>query len=341
VISSRILDASKSEEINGVKVFRQDVIYLPQIPYVIPIRSDLLNKIIKIYEIDVIHAHTVEFVSSYFAFKEARKLKKPFVVSLHGMKRTTGRIFVDIVSNILDYTISRKIVKSADAVVALSDELKRRAVSLGAPLERIRVIPNGVDIEDLTSAKGLSRKCLSLSNEDFIVGFVGRLYPIKGISYLIEAGKSLISQIPNLKVVIVGDGPLKEALIEKTESARDRFVFTGYVEDARQLFPLFDICVLPSLSEGLSTTMLESLSYGIPVISTNVGAAKDIIQNGFNGILVPTKDSKAISESIRHLYEDKKMRAWMGVNAKKAIIDSYGWDKIIPKLEKLYQELLN
>lgn len=340
VLSSRILGTPKFEEIKGIKVFRQEVIYLPYIPYVIPVEINLIDKIIETYKIDVIHAHTVEFVSSYFAFKEAKKWKKPFVISIHGMKRTTGRKIVDVASDVFDHMVSRKIVKNADAIIALSNELALRAVELGASLDKVKVIPNGIDLEVATNPRRLSRREFSLSYDDFVVGFVGRLYPIKGVNYLVRAGKSLIDEIPNLKIVIVGDGPLRGALMKETESVRDRFIFTGYVEEARRFFPLFDLFVLPSLSEGLSTTLLEALSCGVPSIVTSVGAAKDIIQNGFNGVLIPPKDSEAISESIRRVYKDDGLRAWIGANAKKTIRDSYVWNKIVPKIEDLYQELL-
>lgn len=215
-----------------------------------------------------------------------------------------------------------------DVFVAISKDIEIELDSVGIPDSRIHYIPNGVDTGEFRprhpEEKLRQRSDLGVADK-FIVSFVGRLDPVKGIEVLLEAWKDVVSENPNAHLFIIGTGPQKMELVTyASEAGISKHVeFVGKVQDVRAFLGASDIFVLPSLSEGVSNALLEAMATELPVIATSVGGTKELIKDGINGILIPPEDSGAISRSITHLINDVDLRLELGKKARDFVLKNY------------------
>lgn len=182
-------------------------------------------------------------------------------------------------------------------------------------------------------------------NQEII--FVGRLVERKGIKYLIRALSEIKDDIKH-KLIIIGDGPERQALEELTRQFKieDRVKFTGRISD-ENLYRYYRYCsflVLPAVYdkkgdiEGLGVVLIEAMSHLKPVIASSAGGITDVVEDGVNGLLVPPGDVSALAQAIRTLATDTKLRKEMGERAKKSIDERFNWDKIVNKLISLYRQ---
>ncbi len=180
---------------------------------------------------------------------------------------------------------SRKILRDADAVLALTGHMKKEMTRI---LEReIVVVPNGIDLEEFL----VPTKSFNYSNYKTII-FVGRLNPVKGVRYLIKAMRFVLEKEPNCKLLIVGDGEERAELeaLSVQLGIKESIQFAGAVphEKVRTYLQQADVFVLPSLSEGFPLVILEAMACGLLIVATRVGGIPDILKDGINGYLVNT-----------------------------------------------------
>lgn len=192
----------------------------------------------------------------------------------------------------------------------------------------------------------LSRDDLKFSNDDIIIVTVGRITKDKGyhilkdsISYVLKETK----HTSKVKFLVIGNGAyLEEMKNELSEHIKvDRVSFLGYRDDIKEILPLCDIFVLPTLHETLSNALLEASEFELPLIASNVGGVPEIIKNGENGFLVPPSDSDALKNAILKLAHNKLLREKMGENAKKNLKVNFSEDNIVEKIDCIYQKILN
>lgn len=293
-----------------------------------------LSSLIKIYEInpDILHCQSI--FSGIAGFSIKKVLKIPYIIYGRGS---------DVNSNwILKNRVSRITLGNADSIVALSSDMKEKLAKIGG--KNICIIPNGIDLENYgNQCRNEMRNKMKIRPADKIIIYVGRLHQIKGIEYLIKALEILKVQSFDFKLLVVGYGDRKSEL-EKMASnlgLEDEIIFVGKVpnSDVPKYLSAADIFVLPSLSEGFPTVILEAMASGLPIIATNVGAATDIIENGKNGFLVEPKDSKEIAHKILSIFGDKDLYHNISLdNREKAKI--YDWKGIVKALEIVYLRCL-
>jgi len=197
-----------------------------------------------------------------------------------------------------DRLLSRALLKLLRVrVVAVSRQVADRLGTI-VPGKEITVIAPGIDIERFAPGdKQLARRRLGLNAGWRIVGSVGRLHPIKGHRFLIEA----LHELPDyLHAVLVGDGPVRAELeqLAKELALSERVHFLGHRDDLECIYPAFDVFCLPSLSEGLPRTLLEAQASGIPVVATNVGGVPEAVCD-VSGLIVPPADANALAAAIR------------------------------------------
>lgn len=159
---------------------------------------------------------------------------------------------------------------------------------------------------------GVTREVLGVGASSFVIGTVGRLTPVKGIEYVLQAVALLVHQSPmsQIHIVVVGDGPLREALegLARGLGIHDRVTFLGERHDVPLLLGLLDVFVMPSLHEGIPMALLEALAAGCPVIASDVGGVPEVIRDGVDGMLVPSKDPAAIAKAISALQMSEPLR---------------------------------
>jgi glycosyltransferase involved in cell wall biosynthesis len=209
---------------------------------------------------------------------------------------------------------------------------------------RMVVIPNGVSEEALAPGidRAAARRRLDLSPDGPVIGAVSRLAWKKGVSHLLDAVPSLLEAVPEVTVLLVGDGPLRGDL--EAQAARlgvaGRVLFLGPRRDASTLLPAFDVLVLPSVVEGMSNTLLEAMAARLPVVATDVGGNPEVVVDGETGFLVPPGDPGRLAAATLKLLQAPEMARDMGAAGRRRVEAHYRADAMVRRIEGLYDGLL-
>jgi len=334
------------EEFHGVRIFRvKPLHYFSGIDYGISFPLPDIIRIMKRFDIDVVHGIVEYAPSTISGVFLSSILRKPFVLTLQGAGITFGISYVDLIVNGFDHTLARVISSRTKTGILLSKNLVARARKIGLSQGKIRIIPTSIPyVEEFAPQSvdaSIARKELGVDNK-VVVCFVGRLVRLKGLSFLLQAQKALQKSVPNLHLLIVGYGPDKPLLESMAKSFDLKATFTGYVE--RNKIPSYlsaaDIFVNPSLTEGLPLTVMEAMAMERAVVATDVGGTSDLIRNGENGFLIPSRDVGSLASAIRTLALDDKLRQRMGLAGRDTIMKDFSWSSITQKVEKVYEEAL-
>jgi glycosyltransferase involved in cell wall biosynthesis len=175
--------------------------------------------------------------------------------------------------------------------------------------------------------------------EVLFLGLVGRR---KGIYDLLEAFKEALNQVPEIHLTVGGNGEVEKArLLADNLEINKNITFAGWVggEQKEHLLKRASFYVLPSYNEGLPVSLLEAMSWNMPVISTRVGGIPELVDHGIDGFLIDAGDQKSLSESIALLARNEKLRQQMGDNARRKIENNFSREVVLPELENLYQSL--
>ena len=278
---------------------------------------------------DVIHAHWT--ISGLIALLVGKWYKKPVVLTVHGS---------DI--NVLNKKFLLKllngfILSHMDCVIAVSPVLEETLRKMGVMQERLRYIPNGVDIEEfypVSTDYPVTNRIL----------WVGRMSKEKGLDILIKAMREVVQDVPQAQLILVGDGPERGAVEQmiKDYHLGEHIHLEGLQShlEMPRYFRMSQIFVLPSAYEGFPLVVLEALASGLPCIASNVGGIQAVIENGVNGYLVPPKDASELSFKIIELMSNPEVVKEMGKNAREKVKDHYSWDKIADRTIDFYQHAM-
>jgi len=281
--------------------------------------------------------HTSIFYANFFG-RLAALFKRPKAIITEERSMYTQKRFYHVFFDRILSTFTDKIIVCSNSVLEFT--VKQEKIKK----EKFCLIYNVPDTErfDIPETKEELRLKYNFSNGHFILGSVGSLIPKKGHRFLIEAAIELTKHIPELKIVIVGDGESKQTLSSLTEKAdlQEKFIFTGARKDVPELMKIMDVFILPSLQEGFPRTLLEAMYIGLPIIATNISGIPEIIINGENGLLIPSKNSKAIEDSVLDIYRDINLRNRLGRNARKTIQSRFLLQNYVNRLEGLYLDLM-
>lgn len=231
----------------------------------------------------------------------------------------------------------RFIWKNAAAVISNSQGLKALAEKT-EPKQEIGVIYNGVDVENFKPARE------NINREKFIITpGASRITARKGLKYLIEAVRKISDEYPQLYLKIMGDGNNRAELESLTESLglKNKVEFLGRVprEKTAPYYQESSAFVLPSLNEGMSNAMLEALATGLPIISTDTGGAKELVEDEKNGFIIKAKNSDDIARKIEILINDEELRKNMGA-ASRALAEKMSWEKVAGDYHDLYKKII-
>ena len=217
------------------------------------------------------------------------------------------------------------------------------ATQLGVPLRVISHLPNGVDPcrfrppspEDRRAA----RQLLGIGDHECVVGVVGSLKPVKAHDVLLEAVAQIRGEIPNIKLLIVGDGPLRGMLEEAARrlEIRERIEFCGWREDVAIVLHAMDAFVCCSRSEGMSNSLLEAMAGGLPVVSTAVGDHPDLLGNDV-GLLIPADNAGALAEALKTLLSSKETAKELA-NRARARAEEFDFPNAVAEYERFYGSL--
>ncbi|MCL4695212.1 MAG: glycosyltransferase family 4 protein, partial [Candidatus Hydrogenedentes bacterium] len=237
----------------------------------------------------------------------------------------------------------RQAARKTDRLIALThrgiEEHLQRGV--GRP-EQWEAIFSGIDLSPYAQAverRASTRETLGIKMDEFVIGAVGRLEPVKGFAYFVEAARAIAGSVPESRFILVGDGSLADSLRAQAADLGERFQFLGLRHDVPDLMAAFDLCVVPSLNEGMGRVVLEAGAAGAPVVASRVGGIPEIVRDGDTGILVPPQRAGAIVEAVLRLHGDPALR-WQMSEAARSVTAAYGLESMVRRIEDLYERLI-
>lgn len=179
------------------------------------------------------------------------------------------------------------------------------------------------------------------TGERIVVGMVGRLEPVKGPGFFVDACVSIAAEFPGVSFLVTGEGSLRAGLEARAAASgfKDRFIFTGWREDIRDVLSLLTVLVLPSLNEALGLILLQAQAQGVAVVASGVGGVAEAVKDGETAILVPPADSAAIAAALRRLLSDPAAAKAMGEKGRAWVAGRFNIDRMIRSHEEMYARL--
>ena len=291
--------------------------------------------------IQIIHTH--KYKDTILAAPAAKVCGIPYVVrTVHGLREPFEGLqdFKMSLYEAIERTVHRYCV---DSIIGVSSQIESKYKAEGE-VSRVICIRNGIDLEgkSIQTDRWRTRKDLGVDAGTCLIGTVGRLTPVKGIPYLLEAARILLHQRANVKVLVVGDGSIRQDLITQTQDfgITENIVFLGHREDTNVLLQALDIFALPSLSEGIPMALLEAMAASRAVVASRVGGIPEIVEDGSEGFLVEPMDVDSFVERCRRLIEFPDVAKKMGEQARKRVERDFSATAMTDRVALVYDELL-
>ncbi len=296
-----------------------------------------IRKIIIEENIKVVHTHnTGPLLSSALAVAFLKR--KPVFIHTDHARKYPDKARYMIGEKLASYLV--------DKIIAVSEETKENLIRFEkiSP-SKIDIINNGINKAkyDIQIDKEMKLREIGVEGFDYHIGLGVVLTEQKGIRYLIDAMPCILQIYPRTALIIAGDGPIRRDLEEQVsvKGLKYNTFFLGMRDDIPDLLQLLDIYVLPSEWEGLPLVILEAMAAKRCILTTNVGGIPIAIRSGHNGILVPPKDSDALSKAITTLLADKQYRDNLALRAYDDFINNFSVDKMVSSYEQYYSVFLD
>lgn len=293
------------------------------------------KKLLSQGDFDVIHAF-FSVPCGLQAYLLSRRFNIPYIVSLRGSDVPGYSERFSFLYSFLKPLV-RRIWSHAASVVSNSLGLKELALKTNEKQE-IGVIYNGVNVDDFSP--DASRR----SESKFVITLgATRVTVRKGIEYLISAVAKLAPNYPNILLEVMGDGNDRERLEKMVRGSHleNKVVFLGRIpkEKTSPYYQRAHLFVLPSLNEGMSNAMLEALSSGLPIVATDTGGAKELVEEGANGFVVKMKDASDLAEKIRRFLDDSELGKKMGEKSREKALQM-SWKNVAENYHQLYRQAI-
>lgn len=295
--------------------------------------KNLKRQLAQINEKSVLHTHGFKaLILTYLS-----KSKWPIIHTHHGDTSHTFKVK-------LYEKLSKIVMKKTERVIAVSEEMKDLLIKQLAPYQKISVVENMLSFHEVNLAREKRKQLKKQSESKLKLLFIGRLSEEKGLDQFL----TILSKLHNrndFHLDILGDGPQLELL--KTIVAREQLdsslTFHGFVNNPKDYLIHADLLIMPSLREGLPMTLIESLAIGVPVMASNVGAIKNLITDGHNGLLINLKDGRINTEEwslkLAHLHNQIKNFIEHASNEATEVEKRFSLDKWTQKTIQIYQEI--
>lgn len=237
-----------------------------------------------------------------------------------------------------------------DRYITVSQGFKRYLIDkVHVRPDRIMTICNGVDTVKFCPVERKPQDVAPrgfIGAESVVVGSVGRLQPVKDQTTLIRAFAQMAHSDAaikaKLRLVIVGDGPLRDALTRLVDDLDIGCItwFAGDRQDVSQVLRLFDVFVLPSLAEGISNTILEAMATGLPIIASQVGGNTELVQDGLNGRLIPSADGPRLVQALADYLNQPALRRDHGAASRRLVIEKFSLESMLEAYQAEYEAVL-
>lgn len=298
---------------------------------------------------DVVHTHTAKAGALGRVAALAYNLTRPRARRCVVVHTFHGHVFEGYFGPLGSAAVlaaERLLAVASDRIVTISPRQRSAIVDRFkvSPPRRVSVVPLGLELDDFFAIEGRSaRLCeaLGFPAESFLLGCVGRLVRVKDIATLIDAVEMAASQVPAVRLVVVGDGSERAALERhvRERGLGSRVVFTGWRRDLPEVYAGLDAVALSSRNEGTPVALIEAMAAGRPVVATAVGGVPDLVEDEVSGILVPPGHARALADAVVRLARDGETRASFGRRGREAA-RRFEAPHLIEALDALYRSEL-
>jgi glycosyltransferase involved in cell wall biosynthesis len=307
-------------------------------PWMIAYNVKRMRDLIEREEIDVIDAHRGE---GHLVAALAKKFLKRAVplIRTRGDVRTPKRNFFN---RYLNSALTAKVITTCE--VLRESYIK----NLRMPDEKVTTVPVGIDHDFFSPRESDTtwKERLSIPEGNLVVGIVGRLSPVKGHEYFVQAADHVLKRLPRVTFIVCGEDSqisaqqLKDAV--RGRNIEESFRFLGRVKDVRDIISFFDVGVVSSVgSETICRVALEYMSMGKPVVGTEVNAIPEVVRHGANGLVVEPKNPQELASAIIELLRDKDKRKRFGEKSRGIVMEKFTLDVFARKTEEVYLSLLD
>ena len=351
----------------GVRMLR-----VPELVRELSPRDDLLalRRLVTLFRKErphIVHTHTSK--AGILGRIAAREARVPIVVHT-----PHGHVFHSYESGLktkLFIHAEQYCARSADRLVALTENERREHLELRVGrTPQWNIVHSGVDFAPFEAARGEGnavRRELGIPLGETVIGTVGRLVPIKGQRYLIDAFAGIARVRPGLHLLLVGDGELREELTAQAsglglavrahdvaasdvrrdgaagsvgDSVRGTVHFVGLRRDVPRLMAAMDVFTLPSLNEGMGRVLVEAMAMELPCVASRVSGIPDVVSEGETGLLVPAREPEALATALLTVLDDPARARELGRRGRERVVPEFGVERMLEKLEAIYRELL-
>jgi glycosyltransferase involved in cell wall biosynthesis len=333
-----------TEVMNGVEVYRRSLLFKKRMReyWLVSNVTGILERL----KADVVHTNGYRCLSSCIATCWCRRSKIPTVFTPHGIY--PPRSFANgLIKSVYDHSFGNLLLRSSDKITALTEHNRQLLLRLGAPEDRIVLVPNGVDVNRYSKTHHYNEKISKEELRGPVLLYVGRMDWNKGLERVIQALPVLARSFGHVKFLIVGPDYYGHAgnllALARELGVSDSVVMTGEVSEEQKLhyYSIADVFVLPAIYEGLSLSLLEAMASGVPVVVTKSGGPGDILVDGVHALLMNDCSAQEVSHLVSMILKDSRLAKRISKNAFDLVSKEFSWDKVVDKIEALYSEVCN
>ena len=300
------------------------------------------------YHIDIAHVHFTNPPGDLAGLLHGKTRKTPLVVTYHGDGVADyGNLLRRMLVAFHNRYLLSEVLADARVIISPSDNYVNESRFLPKYIKKIITIPNGIDVDEYKAccSKEACRVRLGLQSDEKVVLFVGNFVQYKGIDVLLRCMPEVVKIVPEVRLVLVGSGRIRQDLEKLARCLRiDKHVtFTGFVSENRKIlyYRSSDVFALPSTMgpECFPTVILEAMACGLPIVASNISGIPELVRHCENGFLIPPQNVGALSTSLIDLLTNEDLRMKMARNSIK-MVKRYSWENIVRKTEEVYKQVL-
>jgi glycosyltransferase involved in cell wall biosynthesis/2-polyprenyl-3-methyl-5-hydroxy-6-metoxy-1,4-benzoquinol methylase len=300
-----------------------------------------INNIISSNKIDLVHSQGAR--ADFYSRVAGRVAGAPHILSTIQMPVEGFDVgpLRKIIYRLLDQFSERFVGR----FIVVSDSLKKILTEgRGIPTQRVVLIYNGIEVDkyhpDLEETS--PRNNWKIPPNVPLIAAIGRMVWQKGFEFLIRAMPNIIAASPETRLLLVGDGPLRIELedLAKQLNVFDKIIFTGFRSDISQILSTVDVLAVPSLLEGFPMIILEGMAMAKPIVATKIQGITEQLTEGKQAILVPPRNSDALSDALLKLIQDAKLASMLGIAARRKVENYFSVEKMVEETDKVYLSLI-
>ena len=295
---------------------------------------------------DLIHVH--DWLVAFAGIRLKHLWRIPLLATIHASERGRhqGELYSELSRAIND--VEDELCQEAWRVIVTSYYMAHEIVTyFGEPYDKIDVVPNAVSVAAFDAYDGNDLRAFRrryVADDEFLVFHVGRIVYEKGLHILVEAAPTILAQMPGVKFVIAGKGPMVDELrlLARRLGVGDQFYFTGRIDDLERdrLYKVADVAVFPSLYEPFGIVALEAMAARVPVVVSSVGGLTEVVENHVTGITALPGHAGSLAWAILHTLSHPEWAAARVENAYRRVLEHYSWEAIATQTRDIYARVI-